>query len=80
VGGKARIISNLNFRSSLGIAENLIRVNPVGMELKVIGGPECIPYQGSAYAWWNLEMPDGQQGWSAENLLNGSAYYLAPIQ
>jgi hypothetical protein len=79
-GGKARILSNLNFRSSPEIGDNLIRVNPAGMELKIIGGPQCVPYQDSAYAWWNVEMPDGQQGWSAENRLNGSAYYLAPIQ
>jgi len=79
-GGQARIIANLNIRSSPEIDNNIIRVNPVGMILKVIAGPQCVPYQDGAYLWWNVESPDGQQGWSAENRLNGSAYYLEPVQ
>lgn len=79
VGGQARILSNLNLRSAPEIGNNLLRVNPVGMVLKILGGPQCVPFQGSAYLWWNVESPDGRQGWSAENWLDGRGYYLEPV-
>ena len=79
VGQNARVASNLNLRSSPEIGSNLMRVNPVGTELKVLEGPQCVAHQGSAYLWWKVESPDGTQGWSAEATLNGSAYFLAPI-
>lgn len=79
VGKSARVTSNLNLRSAPGISDNLIRVSLVGTTLKVIGGPQCLPYAGGVYRWWKVEAPDGVQGWSAEATLNGGMYFLEPV-
>ncbi len=80
VAGKtARILSNLNLRSEPKIDNNILSVNPAGAILKVLQGPVCVPYQSSAYLWWQVEAPDGKTGWSAENYLNGGGYYLIPV-
>jgi len=60
-----------------------------GMRLKVIGGPVCLPNgegsylswdSGGEYLWWNLQLPDGSTGWSAEGNKNGPFYYLEPVK
>lgn len=78
VGKNARVLSNLNLRSAPAIGNNLVKVNPVGTQLKVLAGPQCVPFQNGAYLWWQVEGPDGTQGWSAEATLGG-AYFLAPV-
>lgn len=79
VGKTARVTSNLNLRSEPVISNNIIKVNPVGAVLKVLQGPQCVEFQGSAYLWWQVESPDGTVGWSAEATLNGAFYFLGPI-
>jgi hypothetical protein len=79
VGQSATIRSNLNMRSEPLIGNNILQTNPTGMVLKVLDGPVCVPHQGSAYLWWQLETPDGKTGWSAEATLNGSFYFLEPV-
>jgi hypothetical protein len=75
----ARVMSNLHMRASPGIENNLIRTNPAGVVLEVIGGPVCGPYNGSAYQWWEVRAPDGASGWSAEGSTGGSIYFLQPV-
>lgn len=77
-GSTARILSNLNLRSEPLIGDNIIGVNLTGRTLKLLDGPVCVPHEGSAYLWWQVEAPDGQTGWSAENFINGQGYYLSP--
>lgn len=79
VGKTARVTSNLNLRREPVISDNIVMVNPVGAVLKVLQGPQCVEYQGSAYLWWQVESPDGTVGWSAEATLNGAFYFLEPI-
>jgi len=79
VGKTARVMSNLNLRSSPQMGKNVIKVNPTGTKLNVIGGPVCTPVQGGAYLWWQVSTADGQQGWSAEATLNGRGYFLQPL-
>jgi hypothetical protein len=80
VAGKtARTLSNLNLRSEPAIDDNILTVSLTGTVLTVLEGPVCVPYQGSAYLWWQVETPGGRTGWSAENYLNGLGYYLLPI-
>ncbi|MBN2306179.1 MAG: hypothetical protein JXQ72_16975 [Anaerolineae bacterium] len=43
---------------------------PVGTVVTVIGGPQC----SANYSWWNLRLPDGSTGWSAEGDL--TEYFL----
>lgn len=81
VGDKARVISNLNLRSSPGLeANNLVKVNPVGTQLEIIGGPTCLVYGGGVYLWWEVRMNDSQTGWSAEGSLEGKTYFLEPVK
>jgi hypothetical protein len=69
----------LNFRSSPGIQNNWLLTNIPGTKVEVIGGPECTPHSIGAYVWWQIKLPDGQIGWSAEASQYGSFYFLEPI-
>ncbi len=79
VGDNARITTNLNLREEPGIGKKLVRTNPTTTQLQIIGGPVCTPYKGSAYLWWNVQLPDGVTGWSAEGSATGKFYFLEPI-
>ncbi len=74
----AIILRRLNFRSSPGIHENWMRTNIPGTKVQVIGGPECVPHFTGAYVWWQIKLPDGQIGWSAESSQFGSFYFMEP--
>jgi len=79
VGVKAVIQRRLNFRSYPGLFNNLIWTNDPGTEVEVIGGPSCTRYeQGGAYLWWEIQLPDGSTGWSAEASAFGSFYVMEP--
>jgi hypothetical protein len=81
VGGKATIQRKLNFRSSPGIFNNLILTNIPGTEVDVIGGPACTRYKnGGAYLWWEIQLPNGLTGWSAEASAFGSFYFMEPAK
>lgn len=76
----ATILRRLNFRSSPGIRDNWLRTNIPGTSVEVVGGPECLPYYTGAYVWWQIRMPDGEIGWSAEGSVHGSFYFMEPSQ
>jgi hypothetical protein len=79
VGMKAVIQRRLNFRSYPGLFNNLILTNDPGLEVEVIGGPACTRYQeGGAYLWWEIELPNGLTGWSAEASAFGAFYFMEP--
>ncbi len=78
IGEIAIILRRLNFRSSPGIGDNWILTNLRGTQVKVIGGPQCAPYWKGAYLWWQIELPDGRAGWSAESSLRGTFYFMEP--
>jgi len=81
IGMTAVVVSNLNFRSSPGIAyadANWLLTNPAGTRLEVVGGPECIPFGVGAYRWWQVRLDDGREGWSAEGSATGAGYFLEP--
>jgi len=75
---KATILRRLNFRSSPGIRENWLHTNIPGTQVEIVGGPECVPHQAGAYLWWQIKLPDGKIGWSAEGSLYGSFYFMEP--
>jgi hypothetical protein len=68
----------LNFRASPGIRDNWLLTSIPGTQVKVVGGPECLPYWTGAYVWWQIQLPDGRVGWSAEGSLHGSFYFMEP--
>ena len=78
VGGNARILRRLNFRSSPGIQNNWLRTNLTGTQVEVLDGPVCLPHLIGAYVWWQIRLPDGQVGWSAEISLLGRFYFMEP--
>ncbi len=75
-GMGATILRRLNFRSSPGIRNNWLRTNIPGTEVEVVGGPECMPHLTGAYVWWQIRLPDGELGWSAEGSIHGSCYII----
>jgi hypothetical protein len=78
VGTNATILRRLNFRSAPGIRDNWLLTNIPGTQVEIIGGPECVPYWTGAYMWWQIQLPDGRVGWSAEGSLHGSFYFIEP--
>jgi hypothetical protein len=78
-GGKARVLTNLNMRSSPGIEDNWLVTNVTGSELEIISGPVCTVQTQGAYRWWEVENAYGQTGWSAEAHESGFYYFLAPL-
>lgn len=79
-GMNATILQRLNFRSSPGIRDNWLRTNLPGTQVEIIGGPECLPHASGAYVWWQIKLPDGQIGWSAEASQYGSFYFMEPAE
>ena len=80
VGTNAIILRRLNFRSSPGIQDNWLLTNRPGTKVEVVDGPVCLPYYVSAYVWWQIKLPNGEIGWSAEASLLGNFYFMEPIQ
>jgi len=81
VGMNATILRRLNFRSSPGIQNNWILTNRPGTQVEVVGGPACTRYKnGGAYLWWQIKLPNGQIGWSAEASAFGAFYFMEPIR
>jgi len=81
IGMKATILHRLNFRSSPGIFNNRILTNIPGTQVEVLGGPACTRYQnGGAYLWWQIKLPNGLVGWSAEASAFGSFYFMEPVK
>ena len=80
VGMRATILRRLNFRSSPGIMNNWILTNIPGTEVEVLGGPVCTRYQnGGSYLWWQIKLPNGMVGWSAEASAFGGFYFIEPV-
>jgi hypothetical protein len=74
------ILRYLNFRSSPGFTNNWILTNAPGTQVEIMGGPECTRNDGGgAYRWWQIKLPDGRVGWSAEASASGAFYFMEPI-
>lgn len=81
VGMQAAVVQTVNFRSSPGIFNNWIKTNLPNTQVEVIGGPSCTRYEnGGAYLWWQVKLPDGRIGWSAEASAFGRFYFMEPIK
>jgi len=78
-GTSATIPRRLNFRSSPGIYDNWLLTNLPGTKVEVVGGPECFPHFTGAYVWWQIKLPNGQIGWSAESSQHGAFYFMEPM-
>jgi hypothetical protein len=80
VGMKATIVRYLNFRSSPGILNNWILTNIPNTQVDIIGGPACTRYEyGGSYLWWQIKLPNGLIGWSAEASAFGKFYFMEPV-
>jgi hypothetical protein len=76
---QATIQRRLNFRSYPGLFNNLILTNDPDTEVEIVGGPACTRYEkGGAYLWWEIKLPNGLTGWSAETSAFGAFYFMEP--
>lgn len=81
VGMQAAVVQTVNFRSSPGIFNNWIKINLPNTQVEVVGGPSCTRYEnGGAYLWWQVKLPDGRIGWSAEASAFGKFYFMEPVK
>ena len=77
VGMQATIVRHLNLRSSPGIQNNWILTNIPGTQVEIIGGPSCTQHHGGgSYLWWQIKLPNGLVGWSAEASASGAFYFM----
>jgi hypothetical protein len=67
-------------RSQPFITAPILQTNPTNTQVEIIGGPICTPQGDRAYLWWQIRLPDGAEGWSAEAPLNEATYLLEPFQ
>ena len=79
VGQKARVTQRLNVRSNASIKASILKINPTNTQVEIIGGPTCEAVGDHAYLWWQIRLPDGTEGWSAESPLNSASYFLEPV-
>jgi cytoskeletal protein RodZ len=79
VGQTAQVVQRLNMRDDASIDAAIIQTNPTGTQIEIIGGPVCTPVGDRAYLWWQIRLPDGVEGWSAESPLNDATYLLEPV-
>jgi hypothetical protein len=76
---KAIVTHLVNFRSSPGVLDNWLAVNHPNTQVEVVGGPTCTRYlHGGVYLWWQIKLPDGSIGWSAEASAFGKFYFIEP--
>ncbi len=81
VGMQAAVVQTVNFRSSPGIFNNWIKTNLPNTQVEIVGGPSCTRYEnGGAYLWWQVKLPDGRIGWSAEASAFGKFYFMEPVK
>jgi hypothetical protein len=73
------VTQRLNVRNNASIKASILKVNPTNTQVEIIGGPTCEPVGGHAYLWWQIRLPDGTEGWSAESPLNSASYFLKPV-
>ena len=78
VGQTARVVQRLNMRAAASITAPIVQTNAVNRQVEIIGGPVCQPMGERAYLWWQIRLPDGAEGWSAESPLNEATYLLEP--
>lgn len=79
VGQAAQILQRLNLRNEASITAPILQTNSTGTRVEIIGGPICTPVGERAYLWWQIRLPDGAEGWSAEMQLNEPSYLLQPV-
>jgi uncharacterized protein YgiM (DUF1202 family) len=72
--------TNLYLRSSPGIKDNRLQVIPANTQVEVVGNPTCVLHGDGAYIWWQVKLPDGSTGWSAEGSLDGKHYFIEPAK
>ena len=80
VGQTARVVQRLNMRSEASITAAILRTNPIGTQVEIIGGPVCTPVGRVAYRWWQIRLADGAEGWSTESQIKQANYFLEPVQ
>ena len=80
VGGTARVVTtyglSLKDRPATGAAGGVeVRLLTYDTVAQVVGGYQCR----FGYVWWQLQLPDGTQGWAAEGGAAGAPYFLEPL-
>jgi hypothetical protein len=60
-------------------AVDWILTNIPNTQVEIIGGPACTRYEyGGSYLWWQIKLPNGLIGWSAEASAFGKFYFMEP--
>lgn len=80
-GDTATINRPLNLRTRPSLLNRIILVHQPGSQVEIIGGPTETLYQnGSKYVWWQVRLPGGLIGWSAELSECGRFYFMEPVE
>ncbi|HEY4692957.1 MAG TPA: hypothetical protein VIH16_05930 [Bellilinea sp.] len=79
-GQPAQVLINLKMHTAPEMTNNVFDANPAGEVVDVLQGPVCVPHQTGVYLWWEIRNDDGVIGWSVEATLDGSVYFLEPLE
>lgn len=77
IGERARVTftdgTPLRLRDGPGTTATFLQDLPEGTSFEIIGGPVCA----DGFTWWNVQLADGTQGWSAEG--DDDSYFMEPL-
>lgn len=81
VGNTVMVTNWLNLRDAPNLSASILMTSAPGTTMEIIGEPVCSvfgegPQKG--YLWWQVRLPNGQTGWSAEAPINSDGYFLEP--
>jgi hypothetical protein len=80
VNNPATIKRPLNLRTQPSLLSRIILVLKPDTQVEIIGGPRQTRYQnGIRYVWWQIELPSGLTGWSAEFSACRQFYFIEPV-
>lgn len=66
IGNIATVTDNgLNMRASASTSADIVTTLAQGQQVSIIGGPQ----DADGFAWWQIELEDGTQGWVAADFL-----------
>lgn len=81
VGDMVTIKQAVNLRTRPSLKNRIILTLKPDVQVEVIGGPVETLYQsGATYVWWQVKIPGGLTGWSAEISLCRQFYFMEPVE
>jgi Bacterial SH3 domain len=81
VGDTAKIMHHVNLRTLPSLRNRIILVLKPGAQVEILDGPRVTRFgNGTRYTWWQVKIPGGLTGWSAELSVCRQFYFMEPVK